>query len=391
MTRAEIIDAIRRAGRELGRAPSRPELKRLTGVSHYRVLAEFRTLREAIRTAGLEPSRKGQRISTEELIKDWERVRKKLGRRPSRSEYVREGRYSAGALTARFGTWSSIGKKTHHGDNHPDTEARRKDLSGDPVIGRPGDRKTNGTRTTKHKGHEGTQSESGRLDSGRSEDGKTAGAKIIHGSGHGVTQREVESGDKAIAFKWATSLTGIPGPLAGKRRVTEAIAAMVVNTLLGANSNWQLAIGQQQNQNHFTAGDAEDRRGRQNGAAWNGLGPRRFHKDRPVMGAPFDRRPLTNAPANEMGVVFLFALVAADLGFQVESLWGRFPDGHGKREVAPGKWQDVRIEFEFESKNFALHGHDPKGCDVIVCWRHNWKGCPEEIEVVELCRLFGQQ
>ena len=106
------------------------------------------------------------------------------------------------------------------------------------------------------------------------------------------------------------------------------------------------------------------------------------------MGPPFDRRPLTNAPVNEMGVVFLFALVAADLGFQVESLWGRFPDGHARREVAPGKWQDCRIEFEYESKNFLLHGHDPQGCDVIVCWRHTWKEPPEEIEVVELSRLF---
>ena len=23
------------------------------------------------------------------------------------------------------------------------------------------------------------------------------------------------------------------------------------------------------------------------------------------------------------------------------------------------------------------------GCDVIVCWRHNWDECPEEIEVLE--------
>src|SRR6185437_6828351 len=87
----------------------------------------------------------------------------------------------------------------------------------------------------------------------------------------------------------------------------------------------------------------------------------RIFKDRPVMGPPFSRHPLTNAPVNEMGVVFLFALVAWDLGFQVESLWGRgYPDIQAKREVAPGKWQDVAIEIEYESKNFVLHGHDPK-------------------------------
>src|ERR1700736_975024 len=91
-TKEEILAAIRRATEELGRAPSRGELRRLTGVSHYRVLAEFRTLREAIRAAGLEPNRKGLRVSTDELLKDWTRVAKALGKRPSRTEYARAGR-----------------------------------------------------------------------------------------------------------------------------------------------------------------------------------------------------------------------------------------------------------------------------------------------------------
>ena len=108
------------------------------------------------------------------------------------------------------------------------------------------------------------------------------------------------------------------------------------------------------------------------------------------MGEPFDRRPMTNAPVNELGVMVLFGMVAADMGFQVESLQGKFPDCVAKREVSPGKWQRCRIEFEYESKNFHLHGHDPKGCDVIVCWRHNWRECPAELEVIELCRIFGR-
>jgi Homing endonuclease associated repeat len=115
-TRETILAAIRRAAEELGRAPSRGELRRITGVSHYRVLAEFTTLREAVRAAGLEPNPKGEKISTEDLLADWKRVAEKLGRRPSRAEYVREGKYSAGALTVRFRSWGNIGRKTHHGD-----------------------------------------------------------------------------------------------------------------------------------------------------------------------------------------------------------------------------------------------------------------------------------
>jgi hypothetical protein len=120
-----------------------------------------------------------------------------------------------------------------------------------------------------------------------------------------------------------------------------------------------------------------------------GLVRRGIDKSKPVMGEPFDRSPMTNAPVNELGVVVLFGMVAAGLGLQVESVQGRFPDCEAKRMVAPGKWQHLRIEFEYESKNFHLHGHDPKKCDMIVCWRHNWKECPEGIEVIELSRLLG--
>jgi len=216
--------------------------------------------------------------------------------------------------------------------------------------------------------------------------------------------------EKAIAMTWATPLAAVPAPLVGMRRVTEEVAQMVVNTLLGANSSWQLAIGKKQMQNPFTTEVTEEHGGRPikrandiadaRAGAWSGrqdLFPLRssvssvVKKDRPVMGEPFDRRPMTHAPVNELGVMVLFGMVAAGLGLQVESVQGKFPDCIARRQVAPGKWQYLRIEFEYESKNFKLHGHDPKGCDVIVCWRHNWKECPAEIEVVELCRLVGMQ
>ena len=247
-------------------------------------------------------------------------------------------------------------------------------------------------------------------------------------------------------MQWAGSLTQLPAELAGKRRVTEAFAMLIVNTLLGENSNWHLAPRQAR----FTTEDTEvhrgDRdihasvapaRGPQQARPWldgveapspvclapvesfptpcssvssvvngssaanddatastscslvpfvvkNGLKP-----DRPIMGPPFNLSPLANAPINELGVVFLFGVLAGELGFQVDSLQGRFPDCEARRQANPGKWQRQRIEFEYESKNFALHGHDPAHCDVIVCWRHNWRECPEELEVIELGRILG--
>jgi hypothetical protein len=59
-------------------------------------------------------------------------------------------------------------------------------------------------------------------------------------------------------------------------------------------------------------------------------------------------------------------------------------------EVRPGIWQRVRIEFEFESRNFHRHRHHPDGCDIIVCWRHNWRECPPHLEVIELSKLVAQ-
>jgi hypothetical protein len=110
--------------------------------------------------------------------------------------------------------------------------------------------------------------------------------------------------------------------------------------------------------------------------------------DRPTYGNPIDFRGLRHEPVNEDGVVFLFGMVAKELGYMVEAVQAGFPDCEAKRQVAPGRWQRVRIEFEFESRNFRDHGHPTDGCDVIVCWRHNWPECPERLEVIELSTVI---
>lgn len=110
--------------------------------------------------------------------------------------------------------------------------------------------------------------------------------------------------------------------------------------------------------------------------------------DRPTYGNPIDFRGLRHEPVNEQGVVFLFGMVARELGYHVEAVQTGYPDCEAKRQVDAGKWQRVRIEFEFESRNFRDHGHPPDGCDVIVCWRHNWAECPSSLEVVELSSVI---
>lgn len=105
---------------------------------------------------------------------------------------------------------------------------------------------------------------------------------------------------------------------------------------------------------------------------------------RPIYGDPIDFRGLMHEPVNESGVIFLFGIVARELGYLVEAVQGGFPDCEAKRQIAAGKWQRVRIEFEYESRNFRDHGHPVDGCDVIVCWRDNWPDHPPRIHIVEL-------
>lgn len=107
---------------------------------------------------------------------------------------------------------------------------------------------------------------------------------------------------------------------------------------------------------------------------------------RPLCGDPLNLDALLTTPVNESGVLFLFATLALRLGFRVQSLQTAFPDCEARRLLWAGTWQPVRIEFEFESRNFLDHGHDPKCCDIIVCWTHNWPACPENLEVIELSK-----
>jgi hypothetical protein len=49
----------------------------------------------------------------------------------------------------------------------------------------------------------------------------------------------------------------------------------------------------------------------------------------------------------------------------------------------------IRIEFEFESRNFQIHGHNPVQCDWIVWWRDTWGAlAPPHLKIIELRNLF---
>jgi hypothetical protein len=115
-------------------------------------------------------------------------------------------------------------------------------------------------------------------------------------------------------------------------------------------------------------------------------GGQRRH-DRPVYGPPLLCPGLAHEPANESGVIYLFGVLAERLGFRMLRMQTDFPDCEALREVRRGHWQRVRIEFEFASRNFKNHKHREQDCDMIVCWVHDWPGCPKELEVLELRKI----
>ena len=112
-------------------------------------------------------------------------------------------------------------------------------------------------------------------------------------------------------------------------------------------------------------------------------------RERPC-GPPLNFQAMRHAPLNEDGVIYLFGTLAQQLGFAVETIASGFPDCTAKRRIQRPRdaWVPCRIEFEHESRNFKTHGHDPQGCDLIVCWEHNWPECP--LEVIELRQIVAR-
>ena len=135
---------------------------------------------------------------------------------------------------------------------------------------------------------------------------------------------------------------------------------------------------------HVGAEKVDGRRSRP--AASTSFKPRMLEGE-PVYGPPLMHDVMCHAPTNEQGVILLFGAMAKELGFKVLRTQTGFPDCEAMWQAEPGRWQRIRIEFEFESRNYLAHMHPAGGCDLIVCWEHNWHNCP--IQVLELKSLLG--
>src|SRR6185437_17129424 len=194
--RKAIVEAIGRAAEKLGRPPHRGELPRVAGISHSVVLKHFASLRDAVRAAGLEPSRRGLKVAAEDLLKDFARVAEELGRAPNRNEYVRHGKYAAGTFYARFGSWGAL-REAYRNTHRGGAETRRTAKAISPQID-----------ADPRQGPTATPGQAGQVNADQ------------HGFSPGQVESQEHESDKAIALQWAGAMTALPGELAGKRRVT---------------------------------------------------------------------------------------------------------------------------------------------------------------------------
>lgn len=96
-------------------------------------------------------------------------------------------------------------------------------------------------------------------------------------------------------------------------------------------------------------------------------------------------RAFAHVPTYEQDVVGMFNVIADEIGFQIVSNRNAFPDCETNRRIegsARNRYKKCLIEFELRSSDFKAHKHPVNGCDLIVCWEHNWNDCP--LEVLEL-------
>ena len=323
-----ILDSLVAIARGAGRPPSRSEFIFLSGISEHQVSQFFPTWNDAVRAAGLHPNTMNVRLEDRELLEDWAFAVRRKRKIPARRAYRHLGQFDPRTFERRFGPWSKL------------PEVFRNFAQGKP--------------------------------------------------------------------EWADVLALLPVPAPRPAHPAPVAAGLSLPAQAGPSHALAKPSLPESAPVHLDTVGADFSLPAQAGPshAFAKPGPRASNRkppsvpspaklrhpplqDRPAYGNPIDFRGLRHEPVNEQGVVLLFGLVAKELGYIVEAVQSGFPDCEAKRQVGPQRWQRVHIEFEFESRNFRDHGHPHTGCDVIVCWRHNWPDCPPQIEILELSSLIN--
>jgi hypothetical protein len=331
--KALILDSLAAIARGAGRPPSRSEFVSLSGISEHQVSRFFPTWNAALRAAGLRPYTFNLRLEDRELLEDWGAAVRKNRKIPARRAYYHLGKFDHRTFERRFGPWSKLPEVFRNFAKDKPEWADVLALLPAPVP-KPSPKRA--------------------PDSAPNSAPSPASNPAVPPA---CPARPEERREPRRAVLFSPSPEGSTPSLEGPARFSPS--------------------------NKPRASDRQS-------PPSPPPGKLRYQPldGRPSYGRPMDFRGLRHEPVNEQGVVLLFGMVARELGYIVEAIQSGFPDCEAKRQISPQRWQRVHIEFEFESRNFRDHGHSLTGCDIIVCWRHNWPDCPPHIEILELSSLL---
>jgi hypothetical protein len=364
-SKEHILVALKSAARKLGHAPTSNEFTRLSGITINQVRERFGGYRLAVRAAGLTPRQWGLRVETAALLEDWGKAVRQVGGVPSRREYERVGTYWYDCLANRFQTWSQVpaafSRFAAAGGLAGDWTDVLEKIRRGPIPKRGGCWDLPARREAARLAYEASASQSAQINDALASQQTEPPQPVATLASMGLRQPVATTGSRQPKVNSANPQL-LPPPLRGMKCVTDTMLAVFIAELAPTGLQWITAA----------------------------CFPRRPLEGRPLLGAPMPLPAMAYEPVNEMGVMVLFSMMAHQLGFVIESVQSAFPDCEAKIEVEPGRWQHFRIEFEYESRGFKQHGHDPNQCDLIVCWRHNWKNCPPKIQVLELSKLMAQ-
>lgn len=125
------------------------------------------------------------------------------------------------------------------------------------------------------------------------------------------------------------------------------------------------------------------------GIEWERLEEAVYEADSPFEGLT-NFEGLCRAPETEQEVIILFSKLSQHLKMKIEFVGTRFPDALVRVKEGE-RWVTKYAEFEKSSSDFEAHGHlkqMKKGtvCDLIICWKDDWKQRPRDLHIVELRR-----
>jgi HNH endonuclease len=351
VNREEGLAAITECARQLGRAPSLREFQRFKPVKIHAIRKLFGSWEGAVKAAGLEQAGIKTRITGEDILAAIEDCARTLGRVPGLAEFKLMKGISVRKVIACFGNWTNALRACEMAPSKGIPVPIEAVLEEWAALARKLERLPTVTEFEMETRH------------------SVRTVCKVTGKWTDVPRAFVEYAQaQGLESGWADVLAIIQRkPIAGTRAAIRSSATAAPWLSKPAGNTPEAALQTQPPRNLRLP----------------------LLPDRKVYGPAFTPLPMVYAPVNEMGVVLLFGALARHLGFIITWIGTAFPDAEAMREVAPGKLQPVRIEFEHESRNFLKHLHNCAECDLIVCWIHNWPECP--LEVVELVKAVNFQ